>query len=208
MTTSTPARILNSGRWSFPCDDWGVPILSLEMQPLKIPQPWDAWNSLKRNASTGCWHFYEWDHKFYPIIDNPDRVLKGDPGAIVECNFSTDIDSPKAYLMGLVYTKRWLARTWQSFGLPVFVDVFFAAEQADILLRGVPKGYRAYATRGTTDCWRYNLDQYEMACERAGDRNIFFVVVGGGKAIREKAEKKGMIWVPDFKQRQFGQTGE
>ena len=192
----------------FPVDEWDVPMLNIEMQPFKVDLPWDAWNSVKRNYQYATIHFYEWDYKFNYLFEQPEKIIPKNPKAVVEPNCSTDVNTPLAYLLGMVYAKRWLARTWQSYGIPVWVDVNFAASQAKWQMLGVPQGWKAYATRGCPDYFDYNQDQFEAACSRAGTKNILFVVVGGGERFRRKVEKKGWIWVPDTWQRITGRLDQ
>ena len=80
----------------------------------------------------------------------------------------------------------------------------WAAEQAQWQLLGVPKGWKSYATRGCGDYFQYNVDQYEVACDRAGIKDILFVVVGGGKKIKEKCAKRGWIYAPSTWERITG----
>lgn len=197
-----PNRTLVSPKALYPVDDYDVPLLIRELQPLKVDLPWDGWGTIRqRRCATGTFHFYIDDGKFAAIFENPWKVSNLYPHAIVEPNCSTDLDTPLAYLLGMIYAKRWVARTWQASGVPVYVDVNFAPEQARWQLLGVPPGWRSYATRGCSDYFGYNLDQYEIACERAGTRNILFVVVGGGEKLKQQAQKRGWVWVPDVHQR-------
>lgn len=191
----------------FPTDDYDIPMLSLEMQPLKVDIPWDAYGSVGRNYQYSVIHFYEDDWKFEHIVRRPDKIVAKSPSAVVEPNYTTDINYPMAYLLGMTYTKRWLARTWQSYGIPIWVDVNFAPSQEDILLLGVPKGWRYYATRSCANYQEVNESQFQMACKRAGTKDIVFAVIGGGKKVKERCHQKGWIWIPDTWQRIKGVIG-
>ena len=62
---------------------------------------------------------------------------------------------------------------------------------------GVPRGWRAFATRGYAD-QLYALEaEYEIAREWAGDAGPLFLVYGGGRPTREWAEAHGVVWVPE-----------
>lgn len=199
-------KLLRAGGLVFPADDWDVPMLMPEWQATGLELPLDAWGSkAKKRGTTGTFHFYQDDYKFTQLLSNPMALPALYPKASCELNFSTDLNTPLAYLMGLIYAKRWTSRVWQSeAAIRIWVDVNFAAEQAEWQLLGVPKGWRAYSTRGCGDNFRYNLDQWEMACDRAGTKEIVFLVVGGGRKIKEQCTKRGWIWAPSFWERATG----
>ncbi len=66
-------------------------------------------------------------------------------------------------------------------------------------LTGVPKGWRAYATRGYSE----QIDALEaelgIAEKHAGD-SVLFLVYGGGKSIKQWSKGnagRGVIWIPE-----------
>jgi len=68
---------------------------------------------------------------------------------------------------------------------------------ADIMLLGVPKGWRAYATRGYTDRLDFTVAEYELACNHAETDDILFLLYGGGKACQALAQEREWVWVPE-----------
>lgn len=199
-------KLVEAGGIAYPVDDYDVPMLMPELQATSLQLPCDAWGSRPRKRfQTKTFHFYQDDYKFVDLFSNPMALVVLEPRAAIEVNCSTDLNTPLAYLLGVIYAKRWLSRTWQAEGgIKIWVDVNFAPEQADLQLLGVPKGWRAYATQGIANNFNLTKAQWEMACERAKTKDILFTVVGGGKKIKEQAAKRGWIWCPSVHERITG----
>lgn len=217
-TTRTKADVLRRklievGGIAYPVDEWDVPMLMPEMQPTGMELPCDTWGSRPRKRSqSGTFNFYCEDYKFTSLFSNPMALVALAPKAAIEVNCSTDLNTPLAYLLGVVYAKRWLSRTWQAEGVKIWVDMNFAAgdtEHVRYQMLGVPQGWRAYATRGLADNVDYNVAQYWAACVRAGvpeayragSREILFAVVGGGRKLQNECRKRGWIYCPSTHER-------
>lgn len=180
-------------------NDEGVPLLRLDLQADALDLPAVAWGSVKRTRPmTGTWHFYVDDYRFNHLWKDPSAVLNSTCVSIVEPNFSVGLNTPRAVALYQIYRKRWLARLWQEFrGIRVFVDLNVARRYAQENMLGVPEGWRAYATRGSS---RYldDLDfEYELACEKRGGDDILFAVYGGTREVKQHAQRRGWIWLAE-----------
>ena len=86
--------------------------------------PVTQWGTIGANRPMpGTWSFYVDDHRFGALWRDPSPVLRAGAVNVVEPNFSTHDQHPRAYVLWQVYRKRWLARWWQTKGLRVFVDL-------------------------------------------------------------------------------------
>lgn len=181
-------------------NEWDIPVLDVQMQAFALDMPFAAWGSkmsrfVKRHGGT-C-HFYTDDYRFEKLWDNPAPVV--DAGFInaVEPNFTVIDDLPTAIAVYHIYRKRWMARWWQSRGVRVFVDLNVDPRYRELNLRGVPDGWKAFATRGYSDCLDLLEIDYKIAVEKSQGETPLFVVYGGGKAVRAAAMALKVIWVPD-----------
>jgi len=186
----------------FPSDNsLGIPTLDLDMQALAVVAPVNVWGArtgrtkLSRLGGTVC--FYTEDYRWSKLLKDPSPIADGRFAVAVEPNASVYSQMAPAVAAYQVYTKRWVARYWQSKGLRVLVDLNVAPEYAQLNLLGVPKGWRAYATRGYSSRMPYTLLEYDTACAHAGTERIVFLVYGGGIAVRQAALDYGWIWVPE-----------
>jgi hypothetical protein len=161
-------------------NEWGVPTLDLDYQALSLPEPIIKWGAIARKGvMPGTWHFYTDDYKFTALWKNPATVVNTRCSTVVEPNFSTNPAMPRAVVLRGIYRKRWLARYWQSQGIRVFVDLNVEPEFDDLSLLGVPRGWRAYATRWLESYGERDIPtQYERAKQHAGT-DILFLVIGG-----------------------------
>jgi hypothetical protein len=182
----------------FPSDnEWGVPTLDPAMQADAFDFPVEQWGNVGMRASMrGTWGFYVEDRKFLALWDDPTKVLHAGAVNAIEVNFSTHEQHPRALTLFDVYRKRWLARYWQTKGLRIFVDLNVNDAATELNLLGVPKGWRAYATRSHDGGGRIPR-HFEVAAEHAGTEAILFLVCGGGKEIEELAGRRGWKWVPE-----------
>jgi hypothetical protein len=194
-------------------NEWGVPTLDLGVMPEvgELPGPLHKWGTRRRGAAAagpgGTVHFYADDYKFWGLSSNPEVVLEGGFGCAVEPNFSTWEGMAKAEALWWIYSKRVVARWWQSKGLAVVVDLNVAEPFRALSLLGVPEGWRAYATR-----WHrktnpdYVRDQHDRACDRAGTDRILFAVFGGGALAAKLCEQLGAVHVPEEADAARGRT--
>lgn len=192
----------------WPSDNpYDVPSLLPELQADQVPHPVSTWGTVgHKRPMVGTWHFYVDDSKFEPLWKRPQRVLVSRPSAIVEPNFSTTDQTPLALALWHVYRKRWLGRYWQSNGLRLFVDLNcdsqFNISRDDlggvrVNLLGVPRGWRAYASRAHANNPDALLGEWEVAKEWSGVESPLFLVVGGGKRVKALAKDHGWVWVPE-----------
>ena len=178
-------------------NDEGIPLLRLDLQADAVDLPVVQWGTVRRTRPmTGTWSFYVDDYRFNRLWQDPSAVLNSACINVVEPNFSVGLNTPRAVALYQIYRKRWLARLWQEFrGIRVFVDLNVARRYAQENLLGVPPGWRAYATRGSS---RYldDLDfEYGLACEKRGNEDILFVVYGGNRETQKHAQARGWIWL-------------
>lgn len=173
----------------FPSDNqMEVPTLTLDVQPRAVEIPMLCFGEQKRSKNMGgrgILHFYTDDYRWQSIYEHPEKILKMNPGAVVEPNYSLFNETPVAMGLQGIYKKRWIGRAMQEKGIPVFVDLNVANKFYAMNLLGVPKGYSAFCTRGYSD--RLPALEYEyMLAERVADGNLkYFVVYGGGMEVKE-----------------------
>jgi hypothetical protein len=182
----------------FPSDnDWGVPTLDLKLQARSLVLPCERWGRGSRSAPMpGTYHFYTDDYKFQALWSDPTNIVFSGCRAIIEPNVSTGATMPPAVALWGIYRKRWLARWAQSYGVSIFVDLNVDPKFEQLNLLGVPKGWKAWATRGY-DTMADLLDRdYQTACTHAGTEDITFVVVGGGQGTHERCKARGWVHVP------------
>jgi len=176
-------------------NDWGVPLLDINLQAKAVDLPFKGWGSIKRKARMqGTWHFYTEDYRFEALWRDPSPVAYTRCVNIVEPNFSCYDQMANAFALFQIYRKRWLARWWQSIGIHVLVDLNVAEPFYQLNMLGVPKGWLSWATRGYTERLDSMEREYQMAVEHAGTTSILFVVYGGGKAVKELCQSKGWLW--------------
>lgn len=174
----------------------GIPTLDLSMQAAEIVPPFLTWGSVSRNTpNLGTWGFYTEDYRYTALWNDPKPVVNSGCVVAVEPNFSCYEDTPLAVGHWRIYQKRWLARWWQECGIQIFVDLNVAPGYAKVNLLGVPKGWRAYCTRGYLSRLHQLEAEYEIACNRAGTNKILFVVYGGSEKLRGFCESRGWTWI-------------
>ena len=185
----------------YPTDnDFEVPLLLSTRQPTGLDTPINRWGTIARKTRIdgGLIHFYTDDYKFTGILNNPLAVLKTGCSSVVEPNFSTSDDMRKAIVLYYIYLKRYLSRTWQEYGLNVWVDLAIAPRHRDLALIGVPRGYRCYATYTYTRDydieWLYQ--DYDQALKHSGlnESDILFWVYGGNDDVQKICRERGWLW--------------
>ena len=195
---------------AWPTDnDWGVPLLDVNLQARACDLPFVGWGSVKRKATMpGTWHFYTEDYRYEALWRDPTPVALTRCVNNVEPNFSCYSQMAPAFALFQIYRKRWLARWFQSLGIRVFVDLNVAEPFYSLNMLGVPKGWLAWATRGYTERMANTEMEYQMACEHAGTSSILFVVYGGGRHVKELCQSKGWLWFNEEMQRMEANNGE
>jgi hypothetical protein len=181
-------------------NEFEIPLLNLHWQANAVDMPFVLWGSQsRRTAQPGTYHFYTDDYRFDSLWEDPTPLVNSRCTAAVECNFSVYENTPRILALYRIYLKRWLARFWQSQGVRIFVDLNVAREFRFDNLLGVPTGWRSYATRGYEDRPNDTMNEFELACDRAGTTDILFVVYGGGAKLRSMATHHGWIWFGDHR---------
>lgn len=179
-------------------NDYGVPLLDIRLQAKAFDQPSAIWGASSRKARmAGTWLFYTEDYRYEALWADPSPILNTGAMAAVEPNFSAYSNMPMAVALWQIYRKRWIARWWQQYGLPVWVDLNVAENHAELNLCGVPDGWRAFATRGYTDRIDATHREYEFAQRKAGDSTPLFLVYGGGKKVKDECQRMGWLWVQE-----------
>lgn len=182
----------------YPTDnEWGVPVLRLDRQADVVDVPFSRWGrATRKSRMKGTWHFYTDDYKFSTCWSRPQVVVNSACVAAVECNFSVHAQTPAAIAVYQTFRKRWLARLWQDRGIRVLVDLNVAREHRALNLLGVPRGWRAFATRGAVARLTDIEEEHAIAAERAGGEPLF-VVYGGGADVAELARRRAWHWFPE-----------
>lgn len=183
----------------FPSDNQlEIPMLRLDVQPECVEIPCLCFGEQKRTTNMqghGILHFYTDDYRWQSVYEHPEKILKYNPGAIVEPNFSLFNDTPVAFGMQSIYKKRWIGRAMQERGMPVFVDLNVANKFAALNLLGVPKGYGSFCTRGYSDRLPALEFEYEIATKVADGNKLTFMVYGGGAVVKEWCASNGCIYI-------------
>lgn len=180
-------------------NDWGLPLLDINLQATCLDQPWAIWGSIGRKSRmSGTWLFYTEDYRYETLWADPSPLLNTGCISAVEPNFSCYENMPRAVALWQIYRKRWIARWWQSYGVRIFVDLNVATIHYDLNLLGIPLGWKAFATRGYVERIDDIHSEYAQAkCIAGNDVTPLFVVYGGGKAIKEECQRNGWIWLKE-----------
>jgi len=178
-------------------NELGIPDLLLSMQADYVDLPVKPWGSIARTRThRGTYHFYVDDYRFEGLWQRPEKVWKTGCVTVVEPNFSTGPDQPRAVAIWQTYRKRWLARYWQQNGVRILVDLNVHHSVEDLNMMGVPLGWRAYATR-THEGDRESkiLHEAKLAEIHAESDDILFAVYGHSKWARRACENHGWIFL-------------
>lgn len=177
---------------------FGIPTLDGRLQAEYTHLPVMTWGAVKRNqVMRGTWHFYTEDYRFEALWSDPSGVVNSRCVAVVEPNFTTSEQMPRAVALYQIYRKRWLGRYWQSRGIQVFVDLNVAPAWVEDNLFGVPRGWNAYMTRGYYNRTEALGNELTLARRHSGLENPLFVVYGGGAAVRCFCEREGVLYCPE-----------
>ena len=191
----------------YPSDnEYEIPELLLARQPIGLDTPVNRWGTSARTKRIdgGLIHFYTDDYKFSGILNDPLTVLKTGCSSIVEPNFSTNDDMRRAIVLYYIYLKRYLARTWQEYGLNVWVDLAIAPRHRELALIGVPPGWRCYATYTYTK--DYDIEwlhkDFEQAVKHSGlaENEVLFYVYGGNADVEKLCKERKWLWTAAHQQ--------
>ena len=181
-------------------NDWEIPMLDISMQAQEVAIPLNKWGEQARTTDlkgNGTVHFYTDDYKFSKLYEHPEQLYNAHPRNIVEPNFSLYLDMAPAFGLQAIYKKRVIARMMQDRGIRVFVDLNVAQKFIRLNLLGVPRGWRAFATRGYSDRLGALELEYRIAEASAAlaDRTPLFMVYGGGDKCRQFCKEVGAIYI-------------
>mgnify|MGYP001161732472 FL=1 len=184
----------------FPTDnDLEIPILDIDMQAKECQSPFLCFGKQKRTFNLngeGSLHFYTDDYRFSAIYEHPEKILQHHPAVIVEPNFSLYNEMPVSFGLQAIYKKRWIARCMQGKGIGIFVDLNVAQKFYRLNMIGVPRGWRAFATRGYSDRLNNLAFEYSIASDWAEGKEPLFVIYGGGAECRRFAQThRGCIYI-------------
>jgi Domain of unknown function (DUF4417) len=180
-------------------NEYGIPVLRLDMQADRLDAPFVRWGRERRKSRMrGTWHFYTDDYKFARLWQRPADLIRSGCVAAAEPNFSVHAQTPKALALYATYRKRYLARSWQEVGgVRILVDLNVAWEHWRTNLVGVPIGWRSYCTRGSVDRLDVLDLEHGIARMRAASDDVLFVVYGGGKAVQARCQERQWNWTPE-----------
>ena len=183
----------------YPSDnEWDIPTLLPDLQGVPITPPICCWGSVARTAHMpGTWVLYARDDRFSVALRNPEQLHATGCACAVEANVSIYDGTPMAVAIHAIYQKRWASRAWQELGIRILVDLNVPERYLRWNLTGVPRGWRAYATRGYRD--RPESLRREWSVMREWSEGLgTLLVYGGGRATHEVCrELPGAIWSPD-----------
>ena len=83
----------------------------------------------------------------------------------------------------------------QSQGIGVFVDLNVAQKWYQLNMLGVPRGWRAFATRGYSDRLNNLAFELSIAKDWALGKTPLFVIYGGGNECRRFAQENGCVYI-------------
>jgi len=88
--------------------------------------------------------FWTDDYRFEALWSRPHeslrRLLVHEPAQLVQPDFSTYDDQPRAVALWNLYRSRWLARWWQDAGLSVIPSLLWSAQTVELVSLGIPRG--------------------------------------------------------------------
>lgn len=180
-------------------NDFEIPNLRLDMQAGQVELPLTAWGAntrLRKDVST--YHFYIDDYKFEKLWKDPYNLLVSGCKAIIEPNCSCHDQTPIAYGLSLIYKKRWLARRCQEEGIKVYADLNVATKFMELNKLGIPKGYNAFATRGSDGFINWLEENLKVAQEISGLERPNLIVYSGGKQVQKFCQKHGLVYLQGF----------
>ncbi len=178
-------------------NEWGVPVLDIALQPASVTPPVLPWGSRARGAAnTGTWSFYVDDYRFGSVRQNIDAVVRTKCTACTEINITLHDGAPRAVALASAYEKRRVAALLQARGIAVFVDICVPSEHFALNFLGVPRGWRAFATRGYADLPDELRKQHAAATEWAGRMPLLLVIGGGAPTQQLCRELPGAVWYP------------
>lgn len=183
----------------FPCEsEFDIPWLRQDYEADFLDLPMNTWGAKPRSSPhLGTINFYTNDAKFNSVWKNPFLVVDSGCTTVCEVNYTVSLFTPKAILLDKIYKKRWLSRFFQENGIRIFVDMLMPTEHFYYSLLGVPKGWRAYSTRG----YSTRLESLELTVDvcknHRGGNDIVMLVYGGGKNIRNFCAENGLIYIPE-----------
>jgi hypothetical protein len=186
----------------FPSNNqYDIPTLNIEMVASSVTSPVILWGADSRlTQKPKCTVlFYVDDYRFEAIWKNPISVLRCNPFAIVEPNFSLYDTTPISFGLHQIYKKRWISRYLQEFGVKVFADLNVSKKFKEYNKMGIPKGWNAFATRGyskLTDCLE---DELNLAREISDMNNPLMIVYGGGEKIKDFSIKNNLVYIDQFR---------
>lgn len=155
-----------------------------------IVGPVMGWGSIARGTRMpGTWTFYVDDYRFGALLKAPRAIL--DTGCVAACepNITLHDTTPRAEVIWATYRKRVCARVWQDAGLDVRVDLNVPHTHLDLCLLGVPKGWRAWSTRGYAARLPELEHELDVAREWGGELATV-LVYGGGKPVQAVCARK------------------
>lgn len=105
----------------FPTDNpLEIPCLLSDVQPQYIEIPFYCFGEQARTTNMngrGTLHFYTDDYRFRSIYEKPEKILKYNPGSIIEPNFSLSNDTPIALVCRLSTRNAFLRELCRKRGL-------------------------------------------------------------------------------------------
>lgn len=183
----------------YPSDNlYDIPCLRLDRQAGMLKLPLSPYGLGRKTKEASTIHFYVDDYRFESVWKNPAKILAGNATAIIEPNFSLFDTTPLSYGIYLIYKKRWIARYLQECGIDVYIDLNVSSKFDKFNMMGVPKGYNAFATRGTCGFVGRLQDEFDMARSISGKSVPNLIVYGGGKEIQEFCVRHTLVYIHDY----------
>jgi|DEB0MinimDraft_6_1074348.scaffolds.fasta_scaffold08746_3 hypothetical protein len=175
-----------------------IPRLLPSLQGDLIDEPIMPWGGMTRakrmedyvvgkkgQPFNGTFVFYVEDYRFTALEKYPNRPLVTSAPTLAELNFTIINRTPLWKVHQLIGLKRWISRYWQHNNRRILVDLYVPEKYMPENLLGVPRGWRAYATRGA-DCSIDHLKYaHSVAVEHAETDELVFLVYGGGKQVKQ-----------------------
>lgn len=183
-----------------------IPDLDLAFQAQVVTMPVIAYGSVKRGSvdpqGKPTLHFYVDDQRFRALYANPAPILNSGVQTMCEVNYSLHSQTLTYAAVWMTGQKRWISRMMQHLaGIRIMVDLNVAPYFAALNLAGVPKGWRAFSTRGYNDRIAEIETEAKLAENIAGTSDFLLCVVGGGHKISDVCKSRGWVHIPEYADR-------
>ena len=179
-------------------NDFDIPSLRLDRQAGNLLLPFTPYGTGCKVYDAQTVPFYTDDRRFSSVWAHPEKLLALNAVAVVEPNYSMFDTTPYAQGLWAIYQKRWIARYMQEHGILVYADLNVSSKFYEGNQLGIPKGYNAFATRGSATHLPELEEELNIARRISGEHTPNLIVYGGGKTVHSFCKDNGLLYIHDF----------